>query len=129
MRWRPPQLNDDEFVENIRKLVDRTDRDRPGATTNIVVWFLVVCGSLILLSAIQAPLPGNPNGPQIWAGFIAGITVGATMVRALIEAISHVFQLHSGLRTERLLLRYYDAFHQSLGNISIEAGSPDLPSD
>lgn len=129
MRWRPPQLNDDEFVENIRKRVARMDRDRPGAMAALVVYGIVLSGGLIALVQFLARLPGNPNVPLVWAGFILGLIVGTAVVRILQDSITAITQLISGLRTERLLLRYYDAFHQSLGNISIEAGSPDLPSD
>lgn len=118
MRWRSPPETDDEYIERIRKLVSWYDRWKWLAAPLVAVIAVApVAMAIILANSLVGfinRMGNNANAQLIWAGVAGGVIMGAGLGQVLHSALAQLQQLFTGQRTERLLLRYYDAFHSSL---------------
>jgi hypothetical protein len=129
MQWRSPPKTDDEFVETVRKTVTRFDRWSAWsipmvaiiALSPIVMASLLVTGLMRMLD-LMAKGGGNPNAELAWMGFGVGALLGLALGQSAHSAVTQIALIVSGYRTERLLLRYYDARQDSLED---EPSSPD----
>jgi hypothetical protein len=136
MQWRSPPKTDDEFVETVRKSVTRFDRLRTWSIVLLglipllpVVILLIVLMNLAGMLDILAKGGGNPNAPLAWAGFALGALMGWWVGQSIHSALTQMAQITSGYRTERLLLRYYDAYQEHCGEESSSVNHDDDPED
>lgn len=120
MRWRSPPETDDEYIERIRKLVKSHDRwKRWSAPLVVLVALSPVVMLVLMMQALVGFLKllgnaGQPNIPLAWVGFGFGALLGLGLGQHVHSAMMNLFQFFTGQRTERLLVRYYDAFQSSL---------------
>jgi hypothetical protein len=129
MQWRSPPKTDDEFVETVRKTVTRFDRWKPWLLLLVAVLHLApVVGTLILLALLEGMLQEfvnlgiQPNAKHVWWFLSVGVAFGVGIGHSVHLFLTQVALIVSGYRTERLLLRYYDACEDSSEN---EPSTPD----
>jgi hypothetical protein len=103
--WTP--VSDEEHIERIRRSIALWDRFRIwllflyGAGLVAAVWALVYG-----IAAIWGIVPGNAGLPLL--GFAVGTVLGYMIGWALSHLLDGIVFGLSGLRSERLLLRYHD---------------------
>jgi hypothetical protein len=136
MKWRSPPKTDDEFVETVRKTVVSFERWKPWLIPLIavlcfapVLTFVMMFQFLSALLDLLANAGGNPNRPFAWAGFAIGLPVGMSVGVSIHSAFAQFGQIMFGLRTERLLLRYYDAYQHNSGEESPSNNQDDHSED
>lgn len=117
MRWfelRSRALSDDEYIEHVRKNLRVTERWRPWIIAGYggciaLVGFVAIPGTHRLLSmAMDLTALGTPLW-SIMAGFFSGVGFGLVLVMLLWMATAGIAFALMPLRTDRLLLQYYDA--------------------
>jgi hypothetical protein len=121
MHWRSPPQTDDEYIETIRKTVARFDG---GSRWFIPLAVLIAVAPILLILMVvelirgmlrfAAVGGGNPNAELTWACFAFAASLGFFAGHWVHSAISQLFLMFSGYRTERLVLRYHDAFQARL---------------
>jgi hypothetical protein len=121
MQWRSPPKTDDEFVETIRKTVTRIDRWRAWLILFFAVLALVpAAATLIMLAHLEGMLQQfanqgiQPKAETVWWFLSLGAAFGLGLGHSVHTFLTQVALIGSGYRTERLLLRYYDACQDSL---------------
>ncbi|MCH9652962.1 MAG: hypothetical protein K0U86_17735 [Planctomycetes bacterium] len=109
-RWmREP---DDEYVSRTRCYMSFWSRSRflmilfNVCILATVIWLLP--NTMLTMLALQEP----QNAPLVTGSIIRGTTIGIFMGIAIQTAFNGLIMGLSGFRTERLLLKYYDA-HKS----------------
>ena len=108
-------IPDDQFITNIRKSIRFLDRFR-------MYWILFNVGFLVLACWTFAEAfrlvvgfgGGNPN-PAI-LGFSTGATIGLSASCIIHQILHNLIYAFANARSERLLLRYYDAFKDDQSN-------------
>jgi hypothetical protein len=120
MQWRSPPKTDDEFVETVRKTVTRFDRWKPWLLLLVAVLHLApVVGTLILLALLEGMLQEfvnlgiQPNAKHVWWFLSVGVAFGVGIGHSIHSFFTQLAHFVSGMRTERLLVRYYDACQDS----------------
>jgi len=106
------QPEDAAYIESLRKSFIWWDRWRwLGIALHLGILVAVVCLAdrfVFFIRGMQAMLPAaNPN---VEAVILAGACAGATFGFMLQGSIWGIISAISGLRSERLLVRYYDHF-------------------
>jgi lipoprotein signal peptidase len=121
MRWRSPPKTDDEFVETVRKTVTRFDRWSAWSILFFAVLTLApAAATLIMLAHLEGMLQQfanqgiQPNARHVWWFLSLGAAFGLGLGHSVHLVLTQVALIISGMRTERLLLRYYDACQDSL---------------
>lgn len=107
--WR--HIPDDELIANIRKSIRFIDRYR-------LWWILANVGMLVLgiwisieaFRVVQGIGIGNANPAML--GFSIGAMIGLSASCTMHQLIFNVLSALANFRSERLLLRYYDAFNE-----------------
>ncbi len=125
----PFEVTDDEHVERIRRAVALYDRRRWLLLAFYLVLTVGLVGVVITaLSLFQGLLQGR-MGQGAGLGFLIGLMLGAQL-GGLIGILAHLLvyglaTFFTAMRTERLLLRYYDV----LAELAKHAGpdSEDTP--
>jgi hypothetical protein len=134
-RWlcfRRKPMSDDEFIERIRQGIIRFQRRRKvlvifSATFLVVAFAFAIFGAVVVHKVGQL-LQGLQ--PAI-AGLLIGANIGAALGLGLFKSINGLMDaLLWDNRTERLLIRYYDALKelareapQSTGEGAASSGS------
>ncbi|MEX0724920.1 MAG: hypothetical protein WEB58_18950 [Planctomycetaceae bacterium] len=114
MKMLPIRLNDDEYVARLRKGIDQWDRWRyvavPGAiiVLSLIGWLLTDATLRMLAAAERGDIPHAQLG--LLFGGSMGLALGFFVEVFLLRQI---FRLFHRYRTERLLLKYYDAVHDA----------------
>jgi hypothetical protein len=136
MQWRSPPKTDDEFVETVRKSVTRFDRWKMWWLPLLAVLQLAaVVGILMMVSHLEGMVeqfanPGiNPNAPFVWGFFSVGMVFGLMFGHSVHSLFTLLAQFVPGMRTERLLLRYYDAYQHNSGEESPSNNQDDHSED
>jgi hypothetical protein len=122
MRWyelRSQHLSDEEYIEQVRKNLQFMDRYRfwiiAGYVAVIVAMLLVVLPlvekSIRLIVELQSPF-GGAAWP-VFSGFVSGVGLGFGVMCLFSMPLLSLILTLMPLRTDRLLLRHYDA-HQSI---------------
>ena len=126
MQKRSPPKTDDEFVESVRKTVARFDRLRTWLIPLLAVLHLApVVGMLIVVTFFHGmneriANPGNnPKTQIVWLYFTMGVGLGLTVGHGILSCFTLKAKFVSGMRTERLLLRYYDAYKDAVARSPI----------
>ncbi|HET6426046.1 MAG TPA: hypothetical protein VFG20_20310 [Planctomycetaceae bacterium] len=122
MRWyelRSQHLSDEEYIDRVRKNLRIMDRFRLWIIAAYTVW---IAGMLLfILPYIEQSLRWiielqSPTSGAAWTvigGFVSGMGLGfSVMCLFSLPMLSLIFTLMP-LRTDRLLLRYYDANQQA----------------
>lgn len=109
-RQRP---SDDEYVEQVRQGIQFWSRWR---TLTLVATIAFLLAGAFIVERVVSELILGWFGQQIGAQaamicFSLGSMVATSIVVPIIFGINRVFDVYYGFRTERLLLKYYDAFH------------------
>jgi hypothetical protein len=124
--WLFRKSSDDEHIERLRRELARLDRLRPwiiaffAIMTVAYVWLLVKIGQS-LNDFGQPPNNGLPNNNPLpnniallnWAGFMLGASFGAVMGLIALKLIHGLMSFVLGRRSERLLVKYHDAFREA----------------
>ncbi len=117
MRWfelRSRQLSDEEYIAQVRKNLCITERWRPWIIAGYGGFIALVCFVAIpmvfrmLGLAMDLVTVGTPAWSVV-AGFFSGMGTGLVFVMLLWMATAGIAFAMMPLRTDRLLLRYYDA--------------------
>ncbi len=106
------KISDEEFIERLRVTVATWDRLRRRLLVfylllAVVIVGLIVAACLVLTNLMRMGIQGQNAGFVL--GFIFGLMLGGLtfkVVFGLVDSIS------GGYRSERLLIRYYDAIRQ-----------------
>ena len=136
MQWRSPPKTDDEFVETVRKTVTRIDRWRAWLILFFAVLILVpAAATLIMLAHLEGMLQQfanqgiQPNAETVWWFLSLGAAFGLGLGHSVHTFLTQVALITSGYRTERLLLRYYDAYQERCGEESSSYNHDNDPED
>ena len=114
MKILPIRLTDDEYIARLRRGIDQWDRWKYVSVP--VVLAVVAFMGWGLAEGVQKMImmaqPGNV--PNAWTGIILGGAIGISIGFFIQILLNSFFAplLHS-YRTERLLLKYYDAVHDA----------------
>lgn len=121
------RLSDEQHIENIRKSVSQLEKY--GYWLSAFHVLILLGGCLLYAKIMQLILnpPINPVKNQngwVWIGFICGLTLGLGFAKAIHSCLTSVMLPFTGMRNEKLLLRYHDQVH------GIEAGDfAELPDE
>jgi len=108
-------LSDDQHIERIRKSVSFVDRY--SYWTSAFYLSLLLAGGWIfwqfIMTMINMPAPfpngGGPNlNAWVWSGFVFGTIIGLGFAKFAHNMIVSIMMPFTGLRTEKLLLKYHD---------------------
>ncbi len=109
MRGAKGQLSDEEFIDRMRRVVERFHRWRPWL---IGFHVIMLCVVLSLLFCFQSELNRlallHVNFFGFWLGIVLGFMVGDLTARS----VKGIFDALFGVRTETLLLKYHDELVQ-----------------
>ena len=122
-------MSNEEYVEKVRNSVLFWDRFRFWAfpvQLGILVALMLLCAWALHTFAGLMAGPG-PTGLQqgMWQGFSFGAIIGLIFAFMLGKIIHGFTLLRPGLRTERLLLEYYER-HVGTGHGDDQVQVPDL---
>ncbi|MEX0724921.1 MAG: hypothetical protein WEB58_18955 [Planctomycetaceae bacterium] len=114
MKMFPVRLSDDEYIERLRRGIEQWDR----------WWYVSIPVALAVVATLgwgiaegvqkMIAIAQRGNIPNVWTGIIVGGAIGLSvgfvfqmMINGFIAPLLHSY------RTERLLLKYYDAVHDA----------------
>ena len=105
-------ITDDELIANIRKSIRFLDRFR-------LWWILLNVGTLVLgiltfteaFNLVVRLVGGNANPAML--GFSTGAIIGLSASIMVHQILHNLLYAVSNFRSERLLLRYHDAFNEA----------------
>lgn len=122
--WTP--VPDDEYIDGLRRIMRFWNRWRyfflvANIGLVIAILFLVDRGLEFLMD--MALPPGNApfNWPLV--GFVSGAMLGMAIGWFFLHAIHQLIDSIDGLKSQRLLLKYYDAYE------ALRTGQPALGDD
>lgn len=110
----PKRLSDDEYIEKLRRSMEFWNRWRYVmliANIGLIIAFGVVAERGVMFVLNMALPPGNAPANWPLAGFVCGATMGMAMGWFSWHSLQQLIEAIGGFRSERLLLKYYDAFH------------------
>ncbi|HTU93470.1 MAG TPA: hypothetical protein VMF69_25545 [Gemmataceae bacterium] len=115
--WRdkaaPVRLTDDEYVRRVRQRIALYDRWGPWKRAFNVGMAIVCIGLFVWLVLVLEKVrqlgmqPAMPQGFD--PGFLLGVVLGSIAGGLLWKSVLFLVDALESLRTERLLLKYYDA--------------------
>jgi hypothetical protein len=112
---RPPADAPDELrIERLRRAVASFDRWGGFLKSLYLLSALVFLVTFILTLMFLADLGRffGKIGAGIAPGFLLGMTIGSWFGFMVINLLHGLLEVFSGLRNERLLIRYYDAYRE-----------------
>ncbi|MBI3463717.1 MAG: hypothetical protein HY000_11775 [Planctomycetes bacterium] len=102
-------LSDHEVVDRTRRSIAQFEHARPWL---VLLYCLILAAYVWVWTMIIQVLVGlgqQPNAPPWLLALVAGIPLGM-MMGWMVHGVSYgLFMILVGLRTERLLVKYYDA--------------------
>lgn len=106
-------VSDAEYVANARRQISVIGRIRPW----FIVLNVVMLVALIWIAQHSVAMLIDMVRPPQWAviGFGTGVGIGAFVGFSLHEIAFNLIFAIGNFRSERMLIRYYDAFNESIG--------------
>lgn len=108
MTFKKKQLSEIEYVEKIRKRDFTRRRFQWIWPILMVLFFLCLFQYCQIISRISNPLEDDKNMIGLGIGFSFGLALNSIAVHFGMS-LKHWIDARKGYRTERLLLKYYDA--------------------
>ncbi len=106
------QISDEEFIERLRGTMATWDRLRRRLRVFYLLMAVVLVGLIVAVCLWLTNLMGRGIQGQnlgFALGFILGLTLGGLAFKVVHGLM---YSLPRGFRSERLLIRYYDAIRQ-----------------
>jgi hypothetical protein len=122
---RPWKLSDDEYIERARRSVARLERYRFWWYLYFVI--LLLGAAWLANKFLQVLLGMLGNAPAVWAGFATGAAMGLVFSSLVYGMFHSAIQFMVGFRSDRLLVKYYDAFREVVHGVP--SGTDPLDSD
>ncbi len=114
---------DAEYIASVRKVVSRSKWMIVGYGIAAILWFgMCVLIPCTVFDLVSAEFGGDGTGLGLIIGLVSGYFAGYFLIQGG-SCLVHMLTAKQGLRTERLMLKFYDELQRRKG----VAGATDSP--